>query len=125
MSRSTPTSAIVCVQLLLGFSNIVFAGTDEPLALVAALSNTHSAKRAEAAEGLRRILTIDPSVRTNDHGQDYWQKRIAAVKPGMKHSEVVTLLPHCDDANCGDATIYSGDSHISSLLDGDRTVPKS
>ena len=83
---------------------------------VAALSDASNEVRAAAAASLRQLLAANPSAKTNDHGQEHWERQAAKVKPGMKHAEVVTLLPPYDKTLSQERLLWSGagtgDSHI-------------
>lgn len=83
--------------------------------LLSALSDPSSESRADAAAALQRLLIANPSARTNDHGQDYWTRRVDSVRPGMMHSKVIELLPPHDRSLSADELLWSGpgtgDSH--------------
>lgn len=83
--------------------------TENPLVLVASLSNQNSVSRAKAAKELRQLIADDPSLKTNDHGKDYWMKLAESVKPGMKHSEVIKILPPYRSEM---SSLSSGSCHI-------------
>jgi hypothetical protein len=84
------------------------APTKDAPELVAALSDPSNEARALAAASLRRLLAADPGARTNDHGREYWQKRVAKVKPGMRHAQVVKLLPPYDKTLSEERLLWSG-----------------
>lgn len=84
------------------------ASTKDASELVAALHDPSNEARAAAAASLRRLLAADPGVRTNDHGRDYWQKQVAKVKPGMRHAQVVKLLPPYDKTLSEERLLWSG-----------------
>lgn len=112
--KTTAQLFLVCVSLL-SCSIGHCAETQDTSDLLFALASSDSKIRADAAGSLKRLVTANPSARTNDHGKDYWQQRIDAVKPGMKHSAVIELLPPLDKTVSADQLLWSGagsgDSH--------------
>ncbi|MFC1499299.1 toxin-antitoxin system YwqK family antitoxin [Verrucomicrobiota bacterium] len=90
--------------------------TKDPFAFVTLLGNPDKEIRATAAASIRRLIAVDPSLKTNDHGEEYWKKRIDAVKSGMKHSDVMRLLPPYDNTLSAEQLLWSGmgsgDSHF-------------
>lgn len=88
----------------------------DPLELVALLSDPNGETRATAAAAMRQLIAADPGVKTNDHGEEYWKKRVESVKAGMKHSDVLSLLPPYDTTLSAERLLWSGvgsgDSHI-------------
>lgn len=113
---------IVTLALCLVVGNLTGCGaqnkveTRAPSDLVKLLADANNEVRADAAASLRRLLAADPSARTNDHGEDYWQERAGRLKVGMKHSEVVKALPAYDKALSSDdirlSGVGSGSSHF-------------
>jgi hypothetical protein len=97
------SSIIVC-----GCNVLHAVKTQDSSELVALLSNPHQETRDAAAATLRELIATDPRSRTNDHGYEYWQKRAESVKPGMKHSDVMRLLPAYDHTLSVEQLIYSG-----------------
>src|ERR1700690_3147260 len=73
--------------------SMAMAQNKDVAALIAALSDPNNATRAEAAALLREKLAANPSLRLDDHGEDFWTKRFASIKPGMKKAQVLKLLP--------------------------------
>ncbi len=69
------------------------AQSDDVPALIAALSDANNATRVEAAALLRETLAANPSLRLDDHGEEFWTKRFATVLPGIKEALVLKLLP--------------------------------
>jgi len=61
--------------------------------LVSQLRDNDELVRAEAAGQIRKTLAEHPERRSRDNGREYWEKRIARVEIGMKHTDVVELLP--------------------------------
>lgn len=106
--KKTVVALSVMFLFLLGCNAKHAVETKDASEFVAALSDASSQIRADAAASLRRLLTADPSARTNDHGEDYWKQRVASVRPGMKHSEVVELLPAYDQTLSAERLLGSG-----------------
>ena len=102
--------------ILLSISSLIVLGcdvphaiqTEDPSALVALLSNPHQETRAPAAAAMRQLIAADPNSRTNDHGHKYWKKRAESVTPGMKHSDVMRLLPAHDHTLSAEQLLRSG-----------------
>src|SRR4051812_9706932 len=59
--------------------------------LVTSLSNPDGDVRANAAEKLR-ALAKDPSKLPGWHGHEYWEARVAKLRPGMSRAEVAAAL---------------------------------
>lgn len=89
---------------------------EDPAALVALFRHPDNETRATAAAAMRGLIVTNPSLRTNDQGEKYWKKRVESVTPGMKHSDVMRLLPPYDRTLSADRLLWSGpgsgDSHI-------------
>ena len=110
--------------IVLSISSLVMFGCDvphaiqaeDPSALVALLSSPDKETRATAAAAMRRLIATDPNSKTNDHGEKYWRKRVESVSPGMKHSDVMRLLPPYDHTLSAERLLWSGpasgDSHV-------------
>jgi hypothetical protein len=75
--------------------------------LVAELSDPSQIVRDAAAASIRQALKVHPDVATNDHGREFWETRIAQIKQGMAHDEVVKLLT-ADDRPLTFAEVSSG-----------------
>src|SRR5579862_9142579 len=80
------------VLAALTLSMVMAADQDIPT-LIAALSDSNNATRAEAAALLREKLAENPSLRLDDHGEEFWTKRFSSIQPGMKEALVLKLLP--------------------------------
>jgi len=80
----------------------------DPLELVALLSNPNEETRAVAAAAMRQIIAADLGAKTVDHGEEYWKKRVESVTTGMKHSEVLRLLPAYDTTLSAEQLLWSG-----------------
>jgi len=113
------------MKLIIGFLVLLsFCGcnspctdqTKEPTTLVELLSNPDQNIRAEAAATLRRLIGTNSSLKTNNHGEKYWKKRVESVTPGMRHSDVIKILPAYNKTLSADRLLWSGsgsgDSHI-------------
>src|SRR5712664_685076 len=87
---------------------MAIAANQDVAALIAALSDPNNATRAEAAALLREKLAANPSLRLDDHGAEFWTKRFASIKPGMKKVQVLKLLPAYAQV---DLIAGSGQSH--------------
>jgi hypothetical protein len=107
MNKTTAALLLMCLPAIVGCGGMRVAETRNAHELVAALRDRSNEARAAAAASLRRLLAADPSARTNDHGREYWQRRIAAVKRGMKHAEVVKLLPPYDTTRSLDQHLWA------------------
>ncbi len=81
---------------LFGFKDGLTGESKDPQELVALLSNPDGETRAAAAAELRQLIAANPDSKTNDHGEEYWKKRVDSVKVGMKHAEVLKILPPVD-----------------------------
>ncbi|MHC4202449.1 MAG: toxin-antitoxin system YwqK family antitoxin [Planctomycetota bacterium] len=108
MNKTAAALLLMSVPSIIGCGGTRVVETRDAYELVAALGDPSNEARAAAAASLRRLLAADPSARTNDHGREYWQRRVAAVKPGMKHAEVVKLLPPSDTTRSLDQVLWSG-----------------
>ncbi len=97
-------------MLLTVAGEVAIAGDKDLSKLVARLREASNESRAAAAASLRQALATNPSRRTNDHGREYWEQRTAKVKPGMKHAEVLKLLPPFGQGGTGG--MGSGASHV-------------
>ena len=96
------------VLAALTLSMVMAADQDIPT-LIAALSDSNNATRAEAAALLREKLAENPALRLDDHGEEFWTTRFATVQPGMKEALVLKLLP----ANAHEELISStGGGHV-------------
>ena len=100
------TIALACCAL-----SLVMAASDDVPTLISALSGLRDADRAQAAALLREKLAANPSLRVNDRGLEFWKKRFARVRPGMRHAQVLKLLP--GDAQ-EDLIAGSGQTHLQS-----------
>jgi hypothetical protein len=87
---------LVATLLVVAAPSIAEADDKIVADFVAKLANVDGDLRAGAAAELRRLLAGDFNARTNNHGRLYWQERIDQVKPGMKHEEVLRILPPVD-----------------------------
>jgi hypothetical protein len=108
---------LFCSFTILGLAFRVTSGLETNLnRLVSQLRDTDDTIRASAAKQIREQLAIDPKRRTRDAGREYWEERIAQVKIGMKHEDVVNLLPSLNMQSTADLLHNgpgSGDWHYS------------
>jgi hypothetical protein len=94
----------LAIMLILFTPQFGMTGEREPLSksietpseLVALLGNPDSGRRAAAAAELRQLIAANPDAKTNNHGEEYWRKLVDSVKVGMKHAEVLKILPSVD-----------------------------
>ncbi len=100
MARSPLFSFLFSTLLLSEIPATAWANDEIVSTLVAKLGDTDGNVRADAAAELR-LLADDFNARTDNHGRLYWEERLRQVKPGMKHEEVLRILPPVDENVAG------------------------
>ena len=112
MARIPRIVAFLVVGLLLAVVETVAFANDQVVAeLLGKLADPDSQVRSDAAAELRRLLAGDFGARTNNHGRLYWEERLRQVKPGMKHEEVLRILPPVDKDISGNWSGGTGNQH--------------
>jgi hypothetical protein len=112
MSRFIFARAVLLIALVPSRWQVA-ARADEQLvkSQIARLADRDGDVRAAAAAELRSLLTGDHDAITDNHGRLYWEEEIRQVKPGMKHDDVLRILPPVDKNISGQGT---GQTHSKS-----------